>query len=132
MRQERILRFGRKAAEARMTDTCDIGYETKSEKVNPATGKHDTEFTATYSGVCRFKAGNTAAGEIDAQGQLLVEQDQSLSLPIATSTAVRKNMVVRITSSKTDPGLPGTRARIKAPAVGSDLTARRFSLEVTS
>jgi len=132
MRQARILYFGRRAAEKRMTDKCDIGTEARSPKVNPATGKHETTFTAVYSGPCRLKTSNTAAGEIDAAGQLLVEQDQILSLPVDTSTAVGKDMVVKITASETDPGMVGTRARVKAPSVGSDMTARRFSVEVTT
>ena len=122
----------RAEAESRMTDTCQIGHETPGDVLNEDTGLYEPTFTAVYTGRCRFKPSSTAAGEIDAAGQLLVEQDQILSLPVETSTEVRKNMVVRVTGSLTDPALPGTRARIKGPAVGSYMTARRFSVEVTS
>lgn len=115
-----------------MTDTCVIGVESPGDVLNEATGEYEPSFTAVYDGPCRFKAGTTAAGEIDAAGQLLVEQDAILKLPIATSLEVAKDMVVKITGSLMDPALPGTRARIKNPAVGSYLTARRFTVEVTT
>jgi hypothetical protein len=126
------LPFFREQAESRMSETCDIGYERPGDFLNEETGEYESAFEAVYSGPCRFKSGNTAAGQIDAAGQLLVEQDQILSLPIATSTGVKRDMVVKITGSLTDPALPGTRARIKSPEVGSYLTARRFAVEVTS
>lgn len=126
------LPFLREQAEGRMTDICQIGYELPGGVLNEETGEYESAFTAVYSGPCRWRTSATAVGEIDAAGQLLVEQDQTLSLPVRTSTEVRKDMVVRITGSLTDPGLPGTRARIKGPTVGSYMTARRFSVEVTS
>lgn len=122
----------RAAAESRMTDTCEVGYEAPGEVLNEDTGLYEPTFTAVYTGRCRFKPSSTAAGEIDAAGQLLVEQDNELHLPIEASAAVQRDMQVRITGSLTDPGLAGTRARIKSPAVGSYMTARRFSVEVTS
>jgi hypothetical protein len=126
------LGMGRTWAEARMTDTCQIGTVSTDAVLNEETGEYESTFTPVYDGICEFKAPTTAAGEINAAGQLLVEQDAILKLPVATSTDVAKDMEVRVTGSLTDPGLPGTVARIKGPAVGSYTTARRFSVEVTS
>jgi len=122
----------RAEAEARMTDRCDIGWSRPGDVLNEETGEYEPAFEVVYSGSCRFKAGTTAAGEIDAGGQLLVEQDSTLSLPISTSAGVTKDMQVRVTASLTDPGLVGVTARIQAPSVGSYRTARRFAVEVTS
>jgi hypothetical protein len=126
------LPFLREQAESRMTDACVIGTVIPGDVLDGATGEYTPGFEVAYSGKCRFKAGATAAGEIDAAGQLLVEQDSVLSLPVARSLAVRKSMEVRMTASLTDPGLVGVTARIKAPSVGSYRTARRFAIEVTS
>lgn len=126
------LPFLRGQAEGRMTDRCEIGWERPGDVLNEETGEYESAFEVVYSGPCRWRTGATAVGEIDAAGQLLTEQDETLSLPVATSTEVRKDMVVRITGSLTDPALAGIKARIKGPSVGSYMTARRFSVEVTS
>jgi len=126
------LPYLRAEAEARMTDRCAIGWERPGDVLDEETGEYEPSFEVVYSGPCRFKAGTTAAGELNAVGQLLVEQDSTLSLPINTSTAVTKDMQVRVTASLTDPGLVGVTARIQAPSVGSYRTARRFAVEVTT
>jgi len=126
------LPFLRAQAESRMTDACEIGTVIPGDVLDEETGEYAPGFEVAYSGRCRFKAGATAAGEIDASGQLLVEQDSVLSLPVGTSLGVRKDMEVRMTASLTDPALVGVKARIKAPSVGSYRTARRFAIEVTS
>lgn len=125
------LPFLRSQAESMMLDRCQIGTEVEGDTIDEETGQYDRVFTAVYDGPCRFKAANTAVGEIDAAGQLLVERDATLSLPVATSTLVVKDMIVKVTGSQTDPGLPGVRARIKASFASAFATARRFAVEVT-
>jgi hypothetical protein len=125
------LPFFRAQAESLMLDWCEIGTEVEGDTFNEETGKYDRIFTAVYEGPCRFKAANTAVGEIDAAGQLLVERDATLSLPVATSTQVGKDMIVKLTQSQTDPGIPGMRARVKGTFASAFATARRFSVEVT-
>lgn len=140
MSREDALARGREAAEGGMTDTCEIGVKKKSTTLDPDTLLYETSFTVVYAGPCEFKAGTTAAQEIAAANQELVEQDSTLKLPIGphpaitagTSADVTKNHVVRILTSETDPGLVGTVARIKGPSVGSYTTARRFAVEVTT
>ncbi|QKS17313.1 hypothetical protein HUN59_14820 [Curtobacterium sp. Csp2] len=130
MRVQRMLARGRRRAEDRMTDRCQIGTVTRGER-DPDTDDYPMVFTPVYDGPCRFKAGNVQAQDVDVAAQLLVTQLATLSLPIDTSTAVRAGMEVRVTSSATDPALPGTVATVKAPFRSADATARRFPVEVT-
>lgn len=131
MRAQRILARGRMLAEDLMTDTCQVGTETPGTVLDD-NGEYHPVFTLVYSGPCRFKAGTTAVSEVDAASQQLVEQNNTISFPIATSTDIGKNMIVTIVGSLTDPALVGIRGRIEGPFVGSYTTARRFPLEVTS
>lgn len=121
----------RVAAESLMTDTCQVGFVTNSTELDDH-GEYGKVFTAVYDGPCRFKAGNVQASDVESASQLLVSQLATLSLPVGTSEDVRNGMTVRVTASLTDPGLPGTEARVQGPAVGSYATARRFSVEVLS
>jgi len=122
----------RRQAESLMTDTAEVGTWSDGTVLNEATGQYEKAFTAVYTGKCRFKAGDTALDPADAAGQLLVQQQNTISFPIDTSTAIGKDMIVRMLTSTTDPALPGVTARIKGPFVGAGLTARRFPVEVTS
>lgn len=115
-----------------MTDTCEVGTLSPGTVLNEATGQYTPTFTPVYTGACKFKAGNTAANQVDAASQQLVEQSSTVSFPIASSVAIVKDMVIRFTGSLTDPGLPGVVARVEGPSVGSYRTARRFAVEVTS
>jgi len=131
MRHQRMLRTGREMAEERMTDTCKVGVEREGDTLDPETNQYVREIDAAYEGPCRFKQAASAVGEIDAAGQLLIEQDAELSVPVLTSTKIRKGMVVVVTGSLTDPALVGVMARVKGPSASSQRTARRFSVEQT-
>lgn len=129
---EHLLPDFRANAESIMTDSCQIGFESSDEVLNPETGEYEHVFTPIYDGPCRFKAGNVQASDVEASTQLLVSQLATLSLPIATSVDVQNGMQVRVTGSLTDPALPGTVARIEAPFRSSYATARRFAARVVS
>lgn len=132
MSAESAVAAGRIAAEALMTDTAQIGFESSDEALNPDTGEYEHVFTPIYDGPCRFKAGNVQASDVEASTQLLVSQLATLSLPIAASVVVQNGMQVRVTGSLTDPALPGVVATIRAPFRSSYATARRFAAEVIS
>lgn len=132
MSAESAVAAGRIAAEALMTDTAQIGFDSSDEVLNPDTGEYEHVFIPIYDGPCRFKAGNVQASDVEAATQLLVSQLATLSLPIATSVDVQNGMQVRVTDSLTDPALPGTVARIEAPFRSSYSTARRFAARVVS
>jgi hypothetical protein len=132
MRGARLLARGRHLAEELMTDECVIGRTVPGE-FDDVTGNYTPDrFEETYSGRCQFKSANTAVGEVTSESQLLVETGATLKLPVATSTGVLKDDEVTITASRTDPALPGTKARVEGPFVSSATTARRFRVEVTS
>lgn len=132
MTAESAVAAGRAAAEALMTDTCQVGTLSSDEVLNPESGEYEHVFTPVYDGPCRFKAGNVQASDVESASQLLVSQLATLSLPIDASLEVRNGMQVRVTGSLTDPALPGTVATIKAPFRSSYATARRFATEVVS
>jgi hypothetical protein len=122
----------RSEAESLMTDTCEVGTLSAGSVLDETTGEYTPLFTPVYTGKCKFKAGNTAANQVDAASQQLVEQSSTVSFPIDSSSGISKDMIIRFTESLTDPGLPGVVARVEGPSVGSYRTARRFAVEVTS
>lgn len=132
MRGSRMLERGRRMAEELMTDTCEVGTEKLGTTLDPDTNERVVEFTAVYTGPCEFKAAANDVQEVDAAGQALGAQGTVLKLPVATSAAVKRNMVVKVTGSATDPGLVGVRARVQAPSSGSRTVSRRFRVEVIS
>lgn len=125
------LTLGRRWAETRMTDTCRITRTVKGVQ-NESTGKTGTTTETVYEGPCEFKADQVQATDREQSGQLLVTQDATLKLPIATSTAVTKGHDVEILTSATDPGLVGLRARVVGPFASAYTTARRFPVTVTT
>lgn len=127
-----VLAQGRQAAEARMTDTCQVGFEVRSDVLNETTGEYPMVFTPIYDGPCEFRTGVRLGGSVDAASQLLEIQNAVLKLPIAGTTSVVKDMLAKVTSSATDPGLPGAVARVTGPFAETYSTARRFQVEVTN
>lgn len=132
MRAARILARGRILAAEFMTDRAQIGFESDGTVLNPETGEYESVFEVVYDGPCRFKAGNVQATDVESASQLLISQLATLSLPIGSSVEVLNGMTVKVTGSLTDPALPGTVAKIKAPFRSSYATARRFAAEVLS
>ena len=122
----------RRQAESLMMDTAEVGTWSEDTVLNESTGEYEKVFTTVYTGKCRFKAGDTALDPADAVGQLLVQQQNTISFPVDTSVSIAKDMIVRMLTSTTDPALPGVTARIKGPFVGAGLTARRFPVSVVS
>jgi hypothetical protein len=124
-----MLARGRRLAEARMSETCQIGREIDGP-LDEATGKRTKVIEPVYSGPCRFRAANVQARDVEVLGQFLVSQSATLSLPIDGSGLVTKGHIVRITASKTDPALVDKQATIDGPFASSDATARRFPVTV--
>lgn len=125
------LPFFREQAESMMTDSCVVGEYSDTPVLDESTGNYEREFVALYTGPCKFKAGTTGVGEIDAQGQLLIEQDSTVSFPMSQSGMLGTDNIIQMTGSLTDEALIGVEARIKGPFHSSYKTARRFSVEVT-
>lgn len=123
------LSMARREAEAAMWDTCTIGVEKKSTTIDEATGLYpDVIETPVYSGKCRLMDGR-AARQIDAAGQLLVEQASILKLPVKGTAGVRTDMIVHITASQFDTEQVGLKLRITGPFHKTYATSRRFVVE---
>lgn len=123
---------GRRAAEALMRDACTV-HGDPVQVWNPTTLQYDEVPTVVYTGKCRVRLAGTQASQGEQAGQLFVEQGATLSLPFseATSADVRKDHVVTITASETDPGLVGAKYTIEARLRQTHATARRFPIKET-
>ncbi len=118
-----------------MPDTCKVTRPGGEPVFNEATGLYDDPDPQTvYAGPFRSRGVNTAAGEIDAAAQLLVETDASVSFPVTAATAgITKNDTVTWVTSTFDPGLVGKSVRVTGPfAKTSHAVARRFRVEETT
>lgn len=128
------LLMARREAEAGMVDFCKIGFKTRSDVIDEATGTYPETITdPVYEGKCRIVMGMASAHEIDAQAQALVETDSHLSLPVTfASGSVQKNMVAEILEAGYDFSLVGVQVRITGPYRQSIATSRKFRVEETS
>lgn len=140
MSAQTALARGRRAHEKLMVDRCTIHAVSKSTTLNEATGQYDDVKVRVYPpasvsedvGPCKLAFAGNATHEVDAAGQMLVDDSGVLDLPIDTSTAVKKNHIVTYFSSETDPDLPGTKFRVEKPSHETYSTARRFKVEEVS
>ena len=83
MSAESTVLNGRRFNEALMTSECVIGDEVPGTVLNEETGEYETEIVSpSYEGPCKIRFVSTVTSEVDAQSQLLVEQDAILSLPV--------------------------------------------------
>lgn len=131
MRLRRTLERGRRAAEARMTDTV---HGTLSERSgtptwDPVTKTETYSSRDVYTGPGRIRFGNAQAVDRDDQGQMVTVQSAILSLPIATSSTVPIGTVFEITASQHDPGIVGRRCRVVGDHTQTDATARRLRVD---
>lgn len=122
----------RAQAESRMVDECIINGE-PVRVWNPEKLDYDLTPTVVYTGKCRVRLAGTQATQGEQAGQLFVEQGATLSLPFSepTSADVRKDHVVTITASESDPGLVGAKYTIEARLRQTHATARRFPIKET-
>lgn len=132
MSVESALARGRALADALMVTTVRIRRQTGKAK-NPVTGQIEPTWAVIYEGPARVRFGNTQPRDIDAAGQLLVEQSPTVSLPIgADSALVRTNDEGTVLGNPPDPGLVGLDFRIAGIHAQTHATARRFPVEVTT
>lgn len=116
-----------------MTSECVIGEESTGPVFNEETGEYETVIgTPSYSGPCKIRFNSTVTSEVDAQSQLLVEQDAILSLPVIGSENVKVGQVCRITVNALDLGMVGKRFRVTGDHTQTAATARRFPVELVT
>ena len=122
---------GRRAAEARMTDTCAITRVT-GQTTDMDTGQVVDVTEPVYSGPCRVQQRSTVASRVDVGEASLLLVALELHLPVAASTDVHAEDAVQIVTS-VDPDLVGKHFTVKQVAHKTDATARRLGIqEVTS
>lgn len=121
----------RAAAESLMVDSCVVGRKTSGGVLNEETGEYEPGFESVYEGPCKLKAAAVQAQDVDAQSQLLIIQQQTLSLPVAGSEGVRPGMVARVTL-RNDPDVGVVEVRVVAPHQQTFSSARRFPVELVS
>ena len=127
-----VLASGRRAAEARMLDTFEIGMPVADGwEFNPATGEDEQATTPLFTTVGRVKVSRgLSAREAEAGGRTVVSVVRELHIPVG-SEAVPVGAVAVCTEvhPTSDPTLLGARLRLSGPAPGSQTTARRLQVE---
>lgn len=120
---------GRRAANARMLDTFDIGVPTGGWHYDPELGEDVETIEPLFTTQGRVKVG-AAPREAEAGGRTVVTVTRELHIPV-DSDPVPTGAVAVCTYAhpSSDPTLLGARLRLSGPAPGSQTTARR--LEVT-
>jgi hypothetical protein len=118
---------GRRAAEARMTETCSITKPGTGEPVrNDTSGKlTEPDPVEVYADKCRVRMIALADRQtLVAQGHLFSTDDLILSVPMKV-TGIKVGMTVTMTASSMDPDLVDQIYNVQAVLRGSQSTARR-------
>lgn len=122
-----VLARGRRAAEARMIDTCLIERATGTS-VDPY-GNEVTTYEPVYEGKCRVMSWNVATTSPDVGQQRIDLLRFYVHVPVSV-TGVKVNDRVTMTASR-DPELtePDRTFRVENLAHKTDQTARRLPVE---
>lgn len=126
-----ILSLGRSLAESLMDDTCIVRGPAESVW-DETTKTYSDVFPISYEGPCRVKFSNSAVQDIESVDRLLTGQRATLSLPVATSGAVRKDHVATLLVCVNDPTMVGTKLRVEGGHHQTTATARRFPVKETT
>lgn len=123
------LRLGRAQAEARMTQTWQIGTLVEGE--DPVTFDPLHELEVQYDGPGRLKVVQaTTVSEREAASQLATVTALELHLPAGT-TGVETDMRAVCVACPEDPSLVGFVVRVKGPGTRGQVTAFRVPVEAS-
>ncbi|ANJ26816.1 DUF6093 family protein [Agromyces aureus] len=127
------LLLARREAESEMRDKCIIVDPAGSKTWNAATLQYDVTPLTIYTGKCKVRFGKVGVRQGEQAGQIFIDQDATLSLPMTApgSAGVRKDHVATITESATDDALVGVVLKVGAARRQSNATSRRFPVEET-
>lgn len=116
--------MGRRAAEARMVETCTITRP--GERVfNEDTGTYIDSTTVLYEGRCELKSRSEDGVHVDSGARDLMRSDPVLKIPANVPHANLTGASVAVVTAR------GTvRGTIGAEMLGPHRTARRFEMEV--
>lgn len=115
-----------------MTDTwrCTRGG---GREFNDETGEWtDTPPEVVYDGPGRLRDRSSIGSREDVQGVTTVVSQLVLSLPIASSGALRVDDHLECVASTADASLVGVKVKVTDLHLQTHSTARRFTVEVTS
>ena len=126
--------IARRRAELRMTDSCTVVRETRSEDPDPATGKHATTSTTIYNGPCEFVAANTAVHEVTSAGRPVAEQGATLRVPVdhEGSAQISSGDTATVHLSSHDTTAPPLVARVGGTHQQTFAASRRLPVEVVT
>ena len=127
MTAQAAVAAGRRAAEALMTDACQISRVTGTT-TNPDTGVVTTTTATVYAGKCRLqqRAGTALRAEVGEASVLLTRLE--LHVPWGTA-GVAAEQHVTVTAAA-DPALVGAKFTVRGPLTAkSYATAQRWELE---
>jgi hypothetical protein len=128
MSRAAVLARGRIAAEAGMVDTCVIRRRS-GDTTDPYSGVVTAAYVNPdpYSGKCRLRQVQALPETHDVGEDYVVLSRLQLQLPVS-AVGLQVGDEVTVTASAHDPDLPGKVFLIRGPAVGSEITARRFEV----
>lgn len=118
------LGWGRRTAEARMTETVRIGMwvDGHDPETGEAVGSLGVE---RYSGRARVAYPSYAVAEMSPRSQPLSQQDVVVSIPVG-SAIVHEGDVIEVTSSAVDPNVVGRRFTVAGQPLAGQVTAYRI------
>jgi hypothetical protein len=124
---------GRRFNEALMASTCVIADAGSEPVLNEETGEYEPVVSdPSYEGPCKIRFNSSVTSEVDAQSQLLVEQNAILSLPVEGSGNVSIGQYAVITANPMDAAMVGKKFRITGDHTQTFATARRFPVELVT
>lgn len=125
------LALGRRAAEARMTETFQAFTRTETENDDLKTVVVETTLWES-PGRLRTGGGSSGSSGVRAQGkQLVVVTRREAHLP-TSAPVLPPGTFLRVISSTVDPGIVGLVSRITSRPEGGQTTARRYEVEGTT
>lgn len=126
MSLQSATRAGRRAAEARMLDTWEIGEQHGWDTVD---GIEVPNITPLFETKGRLTGRGTTAREAEAGGRTVIETRRELHIPW-DSPAAPANAIARCIEihEATDPTVLGTVVRLSGPAPAAQKTARRLEV----
>ena len=123
---------GRRAANARMSESVTVTTTAPGTTMDESTGTYPDTITSHYAGIARIKYPTLTVSEKTPAGQTLAAQEVTLHLPVGLASQVGVDDVVTVTGSTVDLDLIGRTFRIKGLAQAGQVSAHRWPLESLS
>ncbi|PSK96696.1 hypothetical protein CLV30_12578 [Haloactinopolyspora alba] len=120
---ERVLRRGRRRAEALMIDTCRVRRVTGT--VTNPDGTTSTTYNEIYAGACRIQTSDPYESRPEAGEYSFTVVRSVLQVPMSV-TGIEVGDIVDVTASQLDPDLIGRVWRVAGPSTKSHQTMRRY------